>query len=362
MIGEGAFFQRLVRATGIENEATPLPESSVTAALADEYALSGELTPISTEKDDTFRLESPAGRLLVKVAPAGEERQVVDLQSAAMRHVDSRAPDIPVQRLIRGVDDQTDAVVTDAAGRERVMRVFSYIDGPLLHQVTATPSQLRRTGAILARMDAALADFRHPCESRLLLWDLKHFSALRHLVTHVADPADRHLAHTVFDSFESHVVPALPALETQAIHGDYSPFNIVVDATSREFVKGVIDFGDVVRGPVLFEASVAAANQLGLDPRDPWASSVEIIRGYCEVRPLPPEVLELITYTAPARLLLRALVYGWRSMRDPLSRAYAQSHSAMDWRRLRMALAVGETAVRAKLADANPATDLARKD
>jgi Ser/Thr protein kinase RdoA (MazF antagonist) len=354
MSGNDAFLDRLLHATGIEHEVTRLPERLVTRALASEYGLTGKLTRIRTEKDDTFSLESDRGRLLVKVAPAAEARQVVDLQSSAMIHVGSRDPEVPIQRIIRGAHGQVDAVLTDPAGRARVMRVFSYIDGPMLHQVAATPRQLARTGAMLARLDDALADFRHPCESRLLLWDLTHFAKLRQLVSYVADRADRELAHRVFDAFEAQVMAMLPELETQVIHGDFSPFNIVVDSTSPRFVTGVIDFGDVARSPVLFELSVAAANQLGVDTDDPWASALEIVRGYREVRALRQEVVELIAYAAPARLLLRALIYGWRSAHDPRSREYARAHSGLDWQRLRTALAVDSAVVRAKLASTEP--------
>lgn len=351
---DDTFFERLLQATGIEHEVTRLPDRLVTHALATEYALTGKLTRIQTEKDDTFRLDCDRGRLLVKVAPAAEARQVVDLQSAAMIHVSSRDPKFPIQRIIRGVHGQADVALADPAGRQRVMRVLSYIDGPMLHQVTATPRQLGCAGAMLARLDQALADFRHPCESRLLLWDLTHFAQLRQLASHVTDSADRELAHQVFDGFEDYVATSMPTFETQVIHGDYSPFNIVVDPASPQFVKGVIDFGDVGRSPVLFEVSVAAANQLGVHDGDPWGSAIEIVRGYRAVRALRQEVTELIAYTAPARLLLRALIYGWRSARDPSLRDYARSHSALDWQRLRGAMAVDIAAVRERLAGTNP--------
>jgi hydroxylysine kinase len=358
MSGNDAFFERLLQATAIEPKVTRLPEQLVTRTLASEYRLTGKLKRIRTEKDDTFSLDSDRGRLLVKVAPPAEARQVVDLQSAAMIHVGSRDPDVPIQRIIRGAHDQADALLTDPAGRQRVMRVFSYIDGPLLHQVAATPRQLGRTGAMLARLDEALADFRHPCESRLLLWDLTHFAKLRQLVSYIADSADRKLAHRVFDGFEGQVMAMMPELETQVIHGDFSPFNVVVDPTSPQFVTGVIDFGDVGRSPAVFEVSVAAANQLGVNTDDPWASAVEIVRGYREVRALRQEVVELIAYAAPARLLLRALIYGWRSARDPLSREYARAHSGLDWQRLRTALAVDSAVVRAKLASTEPSVSM----
>lgn len=345
-----AFFQRLLRATGIEDKTTPLADRLVTRALASEYALTGKLTRIRTEKDDTFTLDSGRGRFLVKVAPATEPREAVDLQSAAIIHVSSRAPDIPIQRIIRARDDQPDVMLTDQLGRQRVMRVLSYIDGPMLHQVTPTASQLGHAGAMLARLDEALAGFRHPCESRLLLWDLTHFAKLRQLVAYVPDSADQDLAHGVFDSFEDHVMAVMPELETQVIHGDYSPFNVVVDPASQQFVCGVIDFGDVVRAPLLFDLSVAAANQLGVDDDDPWGRAIEIVRGYREVHAVPQEVVELLAYTAPARLVLRALIYAWRSAHDPLAREYAQSHSALDWERLRSASATDIAVVLSKLA------------
>ena len=357
MINADRFFERLLEASGIEDAVAPLPEEVVARALSSDYGVAGRLTRIRTEKDDTFSLDSARGRLLVKVAPAAEARQVVDLQSAAMLHVRSRDPGVPIQQIIRGVADQADVVLTDPAGRDRVMRVFSYIDGPMLHQVAATPHQLGRAGAMLARLDAALADFRHPCESRLMLWDLAHFPEQRHLVSYVTDDADRELAHGVFDRFEDHVTATVPALEAQVIHGDYSPFNVVVDPASQRFVSGVIDFGDVGRGPILFEISVAAANQLGMDDADPWASAIEIVRGYRAARVVSEQVVELIAYTAPARLLLRALIYGWRSARDPLSREYARSHSAQDWQRLRAATAVDLAVVRARLAETDRPID-----
>lgn len=358
MSGDDPFFERLLQATGIEHEVTRLPERVVRRALADDYGLTGRLARIRTEKDDTFSLDSGGGRMLVKVAPAAEARQVVDLQSAAMIHVGERDPDVPIQRIIRGEHGAVDSTLTDPAGRQRVMRVFSYIDGPMLHQVAATRRQLTRTGAMLARLDDALADFHHPCDSRLLLWDLTHFARLRQLASHVADRADRDLAHRVFDGFEGQVMAKMGDLETQVIHGDFSPFNIVVDPTSPQFVAGVIDFGDVARSPVLFELSVAAANQLGVNPDDPWASAVEIVRGYRQVRVLRPEVVQLIAYAAPARLLLRALIYGWRSAREPLSREYARTHSGLDWKRLRTALAVDSAAVQARLAATEPSVSV----
>lgn len=336
---------KIIASTGLDVDSERMPADLVTDLLAAEYHLEGELTRIDTEKDDTFRLESGGRRYLVKVAPAAEDMHVVNLQSAAMTHLERQAPHLPVQRLIRGVRQQAETPVRDQRGATRVMRVMSYLEGPLLHDVSTSPEQYRAVGASLAHLDDALATFRHPLESRLLIWDLTNFMHVRPLADYVEDPGERALADEIFDRFERQVTPVLQDLETQTIHGDFSPFNVVIEPTSREFVSGIIDFGDVVRSSILFELSVTVANLIGHDTAEPWASAAEVVRGYRRVHPVETEVVELLAVTGPARLLLRALVYGWRCAVDPRAKDYARSHSARDWHHLHTAVAVDDTVI-----------------
>jgi hydroxylysine kinase len=341
---------RIVRESALDLSGERLPEPRVEAELRHRYGLTGRLNRIATEKDDTFLLTSAVGRFLVKIAPAAERAQIVNLQSAVMLHLQKYAPEIPAQRLIRGVDGQVETTVVDPGGSPRIMRVMSYLDGELLSSVTPTATQLRNVGATLARLDKVLAGFRHPDESRLLIWDLKNFLHMRPLLELVTDHDDMMMARWVFDRFEAVVAPRLGTLETQMIHGDFSPFNVVVDPASADFVTGVIDFGDVVRSPLVFELAVAVANQVGADQRRPWDSAAEVVRGYRAIRPLSDRDTALLAIAGPARLLLRALIFGWRATIHPHSRDYGLSHSALDWNRLRCALSVTTPTVEALLA------------
>jgi hydroxylysine kinase len=341
---------RIIAATGLEVDSERMPVELVDELLRHEYDLAGTLVRIDTEKDDTFRLDADGLRYLVKISPAAEDAGVVNLQSAAMAHLEDHAPNLPVQRLFRGVRGQIETPVRDRAQRVRILRVLRYIDGTLLHDLGASLDEFSSVGIALARLDGALRDFRHPHESRLLLWDLANFTHTRALVDYVDDPSDRDLALRIYDQFDGQVQPVVDELETQTIHGDFSPFNMVVDPAAPEFVTGIIDFGDVVRSPILFELSVTAANLVGVDPRAPWAAAAALLGGYREVHPIADDVAELLAVTAPARLLLRALVYGWRCAVDPSARDYALSHSARDWQRLRTAVAVDRDAVRSILA------------
>ncbi|WP_173008431.1 phosphotransferase [Mycolicibacterium sp. P1-18] len=350
MITGPGILAQIAQESALDSGGHVFPEQQVDAEIRRHYGLSGSLHRIPTEKDDTFRLATVDGRFLVKIAPASESAQIVNLQSAVMQHLENSAEPIPTQRLIRGVDGQVETFVVDSRGERRILRVMSYLEGGLLATATPTPAQFAAVGAMLARLDRALNGFGHPEDSRLLIWDLKNFPHLRPLLEWVADRDDVTMATWIFDRFDAVVAPRIADLDTQMIHGDFSPFNVVVDPASEEFVTGIIDFGDVVRSPTIFELSVAVANQIGADARRPWAGALDVVRGYREVHPLTDDDTALLAITGPARLLLRALVYGWRASTHERTRDYGLSHSALDWTRLRCALSVASPTVDAMLA------------
>ncbi|WP_120521776.1 phosphotransferase [Arthrobacter celericrescens] len=299
------------------------------------YGLTGKLVRIPTEKDDTFRLQDGADTYLVKVSPPDEDPMIVHLQTACMQHLEWTAPELPVQRLVSCVDGRPEVHIPAPDGPyDRVLRVMRFMSGNLLANHAATAEQLQLVGSSLARLGLALRDFDHPRADRMLLWDLKHFHRMRPLLDHVDEKSTRSLAEDIFNRFDEQVVPLLGSLTSQVVHGDFSPFNLVVDPDVADFVTGIIDFGDTVRTPLIFDISVTMANLLGRDPGSPWEQALNVVAGYQKVRPLPVQELAALTVSAPARLLLRALITQWRASQLPERREYLLSHSKPDWDRL----------------------------
>ena len=122
-------------------------------------------------------------------------------------------------------------------------------------------------------------------------------------VEHAPKAEHRLLAETVFRLFEAAIVPRLNDLETQVIHGDYSPYNVVVDEQSDTYVAGVIDFGDTVRSAVIFDPAVALANLVGRAPDRPWRDACAFVAGYERARPIKDRELPLLPVAALARAL-----------------------------------------------------------
>ncbi len=323
--------QRLFADSGLASSHAPIDAQRVSVLLEEVYHLTGRLHPVATEKDDTFRLRTADAGYLVKVSPPDEAQILVGLQTAVMRFLEGAAPVLPVQRVRLTVGGRDDVVIGTVDGTTRVLRVFSFVEGAVWAQRNPDSDQLAKVGEMLGRVDVALEAFAHPADRRGLVWDIRHFHELKELAEHTPNAQHRQLAESVFRLFEATIVPRLNDLETQVIHGDYSPYNVVVDEQSKDYVIGVIDLGDTMRSAVIFDPAVALANLLGRTPDQAWREASAFVAGYERWRPIKDRELPLLPVAALARLTLRALITNWRADRVPERRDYLLAHANDDW-------------------------------
>lgn len=106
----------LLAESGLGSSRDPIDAAAVRSVLQSRYQLSGDLRPLATEKDDTFRLRTASGHHLVKVSSPDESQAVVGLQTAAMRFLEGAAPELPVQRVRLTVDGRDNVVWKPATG------------------------------------------------------------------------------------------------------------------------------------------------------------------------------------------------------------------------------------------------------
>ncbi|WP_199924041.1 phosphotransferase [Streptomyces scabiei] len=344
--------QRLLEESGLTSSHEPIDVVLVSILLEEHYRLTGRLGRLATEKDDTFRLNTDASNYLVKVSPPEEAEAVVALQTAAMRYLETTAPHLPVQRVKLTADGDDHVTIRLNDGRTRVLRVFDFVEGQILAEANPDAERLAKAGEMLGRVDVALRPFTHPADRRGLAWDIRHFHQLTELVEHTPSPEHRQLAEKVFRLFGENVVPRLADLETQVIHGDFSPYNVVVDPKSEHFITGVIDFGDTVRSAVIFDPAVPMANLLGRTPDHPWRDACAFAAGYQRERPIQASELPLLPVAALARLTLRALITNWRAERAPERREYLLGHAKDDWINVEGSLTVSLADVVAHLREA----------
>lgn len=323
-------FDELMQASGLTGTTRPIDDDTVLAAVNECYGFSGDLRRIATEKDDTFELRTQrAQRHLVKISGPAEPPGVVNLQTEALLHVARHAPHLPVPALESGVDGRYEYAIGDRV--PRILRIMTFLDGCPLASQHPTPAQLALVGNAHAQLSAALADFTHREQHRVLAWDLRYVPVLREQLSQVDSSARSAIAASVIDAFDAAIGNANSVLNTHVVHGDLSPYNVLVDPSLSRYVTGVIDFGDVNYTAEVFDVAIAMSNLINPNAEDPWGAALALFAGYARLRPLAGADVLLLPVAVAARSVQRALIAQWRATHDSSRAEYVLSHALNDW-------------------------------
>lgn len=285
--------------------------------IAGEYfGLCGKAKPIYSERDqNTLFLEDNGGAWILKVANADEDPGAVDCQIEVLRHirrVDSSLP-VPTVRLARG--QQKTVRVNSEDGRVHSVYALSYLEGHVAGNLELEPGILHRIGAIQARLGVSMRGFFHPAAGgRKLLWDVRMAPEYLQLVDMLADPQQQTMAAEVLRRCIDTVLPRLDGLRAQVIHGDLHAYNLILNDSAD--IVGIIDFGDMIHGPLICDLSAALSDLMTSTSR--MALVLEhMVRGYHEVVPLETGERALLFDLIELRLIIALLVNSYRRTQTP---------------------------------------------
>jgi Ser/Thr protein kinase RdoA (MazF antagonist) len=337
----------------ILQQAPPAFAPAEAAAIARaQFGVEGELSPLAGERDQNFRLETRDGRhLVLKIANPLERREVLEFQTAALQAIAAADPGLPVPRVCLGRDGAAIAVA-HGGGRAHFVRLLTFLPGVPAGGQPREASLRRAIGATAGRLDRALAGFAHPADDHPLIWDMKQAAALRPLCETIPDPAWRRGIAAHLDRFEGEIRPRLLRLRRQVIHQDFNTNNVIVDPRRRGEIAGIIDFGDMVRAPLIAELAVAAAYQV-YDQPDPVAAAADLAGAYHAEQPLQAEELALLPDLIATRYAIRIAISAWRVAAFPAGSRYDPAINEMAWSTMRRLATLGSEAV-ARLQEACP--------
>ena len=281
------------------------------------------LTPLAGERDQNFRVDTAGGRrLLLKISNPADGLSTVEMQAAALRHIERVDPSLPVMRPLPDVVGEPWIEVRGPDSRTYPVRLFTFLPGQVRPNTVLTTQAIRSFGQTAARLGRALRGFFHPAADYEILWDLTHAAKLRMLLGHVSDDARRAQVERVLDRFETRVEPVLPGLRAQVIHGDLSLDNVLLDDDLR--VSGIVDFGDMTHAPLVCDLAVSIADVLH-GRADAIEVAETMIGGYVSVTPLEDEEAGLLADLVAARLATEVTVAAWHGGLFPGNAAYAAS-------------------------------------
>lgn len=295
--------------------AAPPPELSdaEAARLArDVFGVEGRMKRLTSERDLNIHIATPSQGYVLKLANLAEPPEVTDFQTKALLHLEGAG--LPVPRVIRTLSG-----ATEARGPQGILRLLTYLEGMPLHLVA--PSGLLRASmaAMNARITRALQGFDHPAADHVLQWDIKQAGSLRPMLPAIADAGLRAVATATLDHFDAEVAPKLGALRWQVVHADMNPHNVLVTADG-DGIAGLLDFGDMVRTPLVCDLAVTASYQI--DPADALGSLTGFVAAYHAVLPLTAEEIALVPALVAARMLTTLAITSTRAARYPENAPY----------------------------------------
>ena len=287
------------------------------------FGIRGAATALASERDQNFRIDAGDGSWVLKVSNAGELRDVVDMENGAMLHVAQVDPSLPVPALRTALAGSTTAVTE--GGAQHLVRLVQLMPGSRIPAEALAPAMLEGFGSMLARLGRSLRGFFHPAAGRELLWDVKNTSSLRALVPCIRDEEEQALVAGVIDRWDALVVPRLPQLRAQVVHGDFSLDNVLFAPDGT--VSGIVDFGDATHTALLCDVAVGLVSVMG-GRDDPLEAGRLLLRGYERVMPLEGLEWELLPLFVEARLAASLAIAAWRLELYPENADYITIDSA----------------------------------
>ena len=314
------------------------------------FGMESSLTPLAGERDQNFRADTARGqRFLLKISNPADGGPIVEMQAAALEHIERVDPRLPVMRAVLSPEGKPWAEVAGSDGRTYLARLFTFLPGRTITADTMTAQAIWSFGRVTARLGRALRGFFHHAADYEILWDVTRFPALSPLFAHITDGVRRAQVERVLDRFQTQVAPILPGLRAQVIHGDMNLENVLFDQDLQ--VSGIVDFGDMTHTALVCELAVAVADVLhGRD--DAVEAADAMIGGYVSVTPLEDEEAALLADLVAARLAAEIAITAWRLNLYPDNVAYGATSEPAARRLLDSIEMMGIDAVRRRFREA----------
>ncbi|PYB69855.1 MULTISPECIES: aminotransferase class III-fold pyridoxal phosphate-dependent enzyme [Rhizobium] len=299
-----------------------LPVQVIEERVAAVYGLVGTWRRLGGEREQNFRLITDAGaEFVVKVASLNEPQDSLVFQTEALEHIRRVDPHVPVPRLRRTLDGQAFSTVSDELGRAHTMRVLSFVAGKtLLDQLSASGTvldagELMLLGEVSGRLARALQGFRSAGAPGNMPWDLANGLLFSEPLRRALPASLRPFAERFLPHLSTVLSERLPKLRAQVIYHDFHESNVLVTLDPEFRIDGIIDFGDMIFGPVVQDLAVTVASLVHWS-NDPVHAARCLVRGYQRYMPLETADLEILRSLVLARLLLQVSLVSHQSGLD----------------------------------------------
>ncbi|TXE10362.1 aminotransferase class III-fold pyridoxal phosphate-dependent enzyme [Gelidibacter salicanalis] len=281
------------------------------------FNIIGSASPLPGEIDFNFRIKvADSDGFILKISRPDEDEGYLDFQQKLLQHVDGNGQHLMAPKVIMDVDGNPISKITDAFGKERFVRLLTWISGRVWSTVNPQLDDLRFSlGEQCGLLTQALQGFDHPEAHREFAWDVAQALWTKpHL--DLFQNEDREIIAYFQNQFEESQ-DSYSNLRTAVVHNDANDNNVIVSSDLiHPKVQASIDYGDAVHTQIHNDLAVACAYAI-MNHNDPLEAALPIVQGYHTTFPLEENELMHLYNAIAMRLVISVTKSAINKIEEP---------------------------------------------
>jgi 4-aminobutyrate aminotransferase-like enzyme/Ser/Thr protein kinase RdoA (MazF antagonist) len=296
------------------------------------FGIEGSAKALAGELDFNFKIDTDQGVFVLKVSRPDSSSSFLDFQQNLLMHVAANTRQktpIPSPTLT----GEMVGTWKDPSGRDRVVRLLSWMEGRLWSSVNPhSPTLLQALGTCAGDISNALSGFEHIELDREFEWDVAQSSWVGDFI-HLFNQEERGIIEKQLNRFNaSH--STYSELRKCPVHNDVNDNNIVVSSDKiNPEVIGLIDYGDAVCTQLINDVAITLAYGM-MGKANPLESAQHVVEGYHKAFPLLAEELKFLHNLVAMRLIISVTKAAINKDKEP-ENEYLQVSDAAAWDLLR---------------------------
>lgn len=268
------------------------------------YNIKGKATGLPGELDFNFRIKvADSEGYILKISRPDENEDYLDFQQHLLQFVEENGKNLIAPKVINDIKGNAISKITDDFGKERQVRLLTWVSGRLWSGVNPQLNDLRYSlGQQCGLLTQALQGFDHAEADRSFEWDVAQ-SLWTKAHVDVFNNEEKAIVEYFQNLFENSQ-DTYSKLRKAVVHNDANDNNIIVSSDLIDpKVEAVIDYGDAVHTQIINDLAVACAYAI-MDHNDPLEAALPIVEGYHSTFELQEDELAHLYSAIAMRLVI----------------------------------------------------------
>ena len=267
------------------------------------YDIEGSVIELDGEIDFNFKVNSVDGKnYLLKISRSGFNSEYIDFQIKLLDHLNKNC-EIEIAGNELTVDGEKSCIIKDNLGKERSVRLLSWIEGRLWSSANPINKSLRNDlGSKTAMISKSLTNFSHSFSKRKIEWDISNSLWVEDYIEKF-EVGEKKIIKEFIKDFKAGL-PIFNKLKKSIIHNDINDNNIIIsNDLLNPKIESIIDFGDSVFTQTINDLAITCSYGI-MNLNDPLSACCDIVNGYNAVSKISDDELKILFNLVSMRLII----------------------------------------------------------